>query len=159
LLFAPVRIAPRLLTVQNFSYVPQFVVQPDFLVSALFVRPANYHYYFGDYFEERYTRAGFVPWVDYRINRFSYDPNFAYYRHEFARNRGWEHGLRELYQARFSGSVPRPPRTLVQQNQVIQKITINNTQNVAINRNVNITHVQNVSVLAPLKKVNKLQVT
>src|SRR5262249_45542208 len=49
LLFAPVRIDVRVLA-DRFSYTPCYVVQPDFLISALFVRPRYCHYYFGDYF-------------------------------------------------------------------------------------------------------------
>ena len=35
---------------------------------------------FGDYFGQRYVQSGYVPWVDYRVNREVYDTNFAYYR-------------------------------------------------------------------------------
>jgi hypothetical protein len=158
LLFAPVRIAPRFLAVAGWSYTPAFVVQPDFLLSALFVRPKVCSYYFGDYFEASYTRAGFVPWVDYRVGRSLFDPNFAYYRHAF-RGGAWERGLRGLYAARFEGSVARPPRTLVQQNQVINNITVNKVQNNVVNNNINITNIQNVNVLAPLAQVNNTRVT
>ncbi|HZY89486.1 MAG TPA: hypothetical protein VFE78_31985, partial [Gemmataceae bacterium] len=159
LLFAPVRIAPRFLTQADWSYTPAFVVQPDFLLGALFVRPKLCSYYFGDYFEARYTRAGFVPWVDYRIGRSGYDSNFAYYRHAFGRDESWERGLRGLYAGRFEGSVPRPPRTLVQQTQVINNITNNRVQNNVVNNNVNITNIQNVSVLTSLKQINNTRVT
>ena len=158
LLFAPVAIAPRLLG-RRWTYTPSYVVQPDFLLGALFVHRGTYHYYFGDYFEPRYARGGFVPWVDYRVARNVPDANFAYYGHEFRRDPGWAKGLRELYVARANGTVPRPPRTLVQQNQVIQKITVNKTQNVTVNKNVNITHFQNVSVLAPLSSAKTINVT
>src|SRR5262249_37596433 len=117
------------------------------------------HYYFGDYFEPRYTRAGFVPWIDYRVGRAVYDPNFNYYRLGFARYGGWERALRNLYQARFRGDIPRPPRTLVQQNEVIRNITTNRTMNEVVNRSINLTNAQNVSVLAPLSRVNNTRVT
>src|SRR5262249_47103147 len=159
LLFAPVRLAARLLARERWFYTPQYVVQPDFLLGALFVRPAAGHYYFGDYFEDRYVRRGFVPWIDYRVGRFGYDPNFNYYRLGFAGYGTWERGLRGLYEARFRGDIPRPPRTLVRQNEVIQNITVNKTQNVVVNKNINITNVQNVSVLAPLTQVNNTRVT
>jgi hypothetical protein len=158
LLFAPVRIAPRFLTLAGWSYTPAFVVQPDFLLSALFVRPKLCSYYFGDYFAASYTRAGFVPWIDYRVGRSVFDPNFAYYRHAF-RGGAWERGLRALFAARFEGTVPRPPRTLVQQNQVINNITVNKIQNNVVNNNIQITNIQNVNVLAPLTQVNNTRVT
>jgi len=159
LLFAPVRLASRLLGRARWAFTPHYVVQPDFLLSALFVRPANWHYYFGDYFEPRYTRAGFVPWIDYRVGRSGYDPNFLYYRHSFARHEGWERGLRQLYAARFRGEVPRPPRTLAQQHEVIQNLTTKRTDQVAVNKNINLTNIQNVSALAPLPQIHNTRVT
>jgi hypothetical protein len=159
LLFAPVRLARRLLAAERWFYTPRYVVQPDFLLTALFVRPAVGHYYFGDYFEDRYLRGGFVPWVDYRVGRFGFDPNFNYYRVAYAGSGGWERNLRGLYQARFRGDVPRPPRTLVQQNQVVQNITTNETHNAFVSKTINITNVQNVSVLAPLAQVHNTRVT
>jgi len=77
LLFAPILVAPALLGTP-WTYVPQYVVQSDFLMGALFVRASYCHYYFGDYFDAGYGRSGFVPWFDYRIGKGSYDPNFAY---------------------------------------------------------------------------------
>jgi hypothetical protein len=159
LLFAPVRFARRLLGAPQFAFIPQYTVQPDFLLSALFVRPNLGHYYFGDYFDQRYTQAGFIPWVDYRMSRWSYDPNFSYYRAGFSGAANWERNLRALYQARFRGDVPRPPRTLIQQNEVMQTLAANQTQNVAVNRSFQFTNVQNVSVLAPVSRVRTIQVT
>jgi hypothetical protein len=159
LLFSPVQIDTTLLTRAGFTYVPQYVVQPDFLLTALFVHPTSCHYYFGDYFDARYQKHGFVPWVDYKVSRVSFDANFSYYRQMFAHNESWERGLREVYAGRFGGTVPRPPRTLVQQHEVVRNLTVNNTANVAINRNVNITNVQNVSVVAPLAQVHNTRVT
>src|SRR5205085_6400454 len=106
LLFAPVRIDRTVVVQQNWAYVPQYVVQPDFLLSALFVRPAHHHYYFGDYFERDFVKSGFIPWVDYRYARKVPDANFTYYRHEFRSDR-WEKGLRDLYTAPYGGQVAR----------------------------------------------------
>jgi hypothetical protein len=158
LLFAPVRLERRLL-VRGWTYTPAYAVQPDFLISALFVRRATRSYCFGDYFEGRYQRSGFVPWVDYRVTRTTCDANFAYYRHELRREGRWEQGLRDLYAARREGTVPRPPRTLVQQNAVLHNISVRRTENVTVNRNVNITNIQNVSVLAPVTRGKNLNVT
>jgi hypothetical protein len=48
---------------------------------------------------------------------------------------------------------------LVQQAKAINNITVNKTVNTAVHKDVNITHVQNVSVLAPLPKVRHVPVT
>jgi hypothetical protein len=156
-LFAPVRIAGSLLATR-WTYVPRYVVQPDFLIGALFVRTNYCHYYFGDFFEDSYVGLGFVPWFDFRFGRSAYDPNFVYYRHRFG-DRGWEKNLRDYYAGRFQGDIARPPRTLAQQTTVINNITKNKTENVAINKNINITNVQNVNVLTPVAKINNTKVT
>ena len=151
LLFAPVRFDRDRLR-ERFTYVPQYVVQPDFLMSALFVRQANCHYYFGDYFEQNYERRGYTPWVDYRVARGVYDPNFAWYHNRYAGDKKWESNLRKLYAGRRSGDVPRPPRTLVQQRKMIKDITVNKTANVNVIKTINVTNIQNVTALAPLRQ-------
>ena len=129
LLFAPVRIDRRVLTAANWTYVPQYVVRTQNLLGSMFVRAGSPHYYFGDYFGNRYAQAGFVPWTEARINRHAPDYLYSYYRHrpEAAR---WEREIRDVYTARQQGR-ELPPRTLVQQNQVIQDIrrggAVNNT--------------------------------
>jgi hypothetical protein len=159
LLFAPVRFTRPVWTTVSFSWCPQFVVQTDFLLGSLFVcRPAA-HYYFGDYFEARYERSGFVPWCNYRVDRIAYDPCFSYYRCTYAGDRPWERNLREFYAARFSGAIPRPPRTLIQQTQVVNNLTINRIQNVTVNKNIHITNVENVTALRPLTQVNNVRIT
>ncbi len=158
LLFAPVSIDPAVVTT-GWSYTPQYVVQPDFLLGALFVRPDHCHYYFGDYFEDRYQKSGYVAWVNYRPTTDSYDPNFAYYRHRFNGDRSWETNLRDLYADRFRGDIPRPPRTLVQQNTVIRNLTTNKTTNVTVNKNLHFTNIQNVSALTPVQRINNTKVT
>lgn len=157
LLFAPIRVAPALLETP-WTYVPQYVVQPDFLMGALFVRPSYCHYYFGDYFDAGYARSGFVPWFDYRIGKGSYDPNFAYYRHRNG-DPGWERNLRGYYAGRTSGEIVRPPRTLVQQNAAINNFMTNKTANVNVNKSLNLTHMQNVSALVPITKIHNTTAT
>jgi len=157
LLFAPILVAPALLGTP-WTYVPQYVVQPDFLMGALFVRVSYCHYYFGDYFDAGYGRSGFVPWFDYRIGKGSYDPNFAYYRHRYG-DPGWERNLRGYYAGRTSGEIARPPRTLVQQNTAINNLVTNKTTNINVNKSLNISHIQNVSALVPITKVNNTTAT
>ncbi len=151
LLFAPVRFDPSLLAT-GFTYVPSYVVRSDFLLSALFVQPGTDQYCFGDYFEERYARQ-YIPWVEYQPTANVVDPNFAYYRQQFAQEPTWVNNLRGLYVARYRNQVPRPPRTLVQQNQVIRQLTVNQQQNTVVNQTYNITRIQNTEVLAPLKQM------
>jgi hypothetical protein len=159
LLFAPARFGRQWWAGDRRSYVPQYVVSPDFLMGALFVGPAIQHYYFGDYFDPRYATRGFVAWTDYRLGRSSFDPNFSYYRHRHAAEPLWEPALRDLYRARASGEVPRPPRTLDLQVQAVRSLTADRTANVAVHKNINLTHLQNVTALAPLQQVHNTRVT
>lgn len=157
LLFAPVRIDRRLYLRPGFVYRPAYVVQPDFMVGALFVRPGRPCYYFGDFFEARY-RPLYTPWVSYRPYRAVVDVNFGYYRHSFARHAGWERGVTGLYTARYAGDVPRPPRTLVAQTTVIRGLAPGRA-NVVVRKDINITHVQNVTVVSPLRRSTTVAVT
>jgi hypothetical protein len=159
LLFAPVRFAAAALAGRRaFVYRPSHVVSPDFLLGSLFVRSATRKYVFGDYFDARHCK-GYVPWVDYHPAKGVFDGNYAYYRAGHAGRPEWERGLSALYAGRYSGEVPRPPRTLAQQNTVVKNITVNKTVNTAVSKAVNITNVQNVTAVQPVRKAKGLPVT
>jgi hypothetical protein len=158
LLFAPCRFDLRVWAGLRKPFVPQLVIEPDFLIGALFVNTGNHHYYFGDFFEDRYQRR-FVPWTDYHPGPGAADANFAYYRHVHAQNAGWENNLRELYRARRTGEIQRPPRTFSQQNLAVKNFNINKTTNNFVRKDVNITNMQNVRALAPLGEIHNSKVT
>jgi hypothetical protein len=141
LLFAPVFINRTVWSQPRWVFQPRFAVYPDFVMTALFVRRGWNCYYFGDFFEQNYVQAGFRPWFDIRIGRASFDPLFSYYR--WREGPTWNQNLRNLYVARFQGEAPRPPRTLVQQTQLIQNIT---------NKTVTVNNIRNVTVVAPVNK-------
>jgi hypothetical protein len=149
LLFAP--ILPRA-NVVAFTFRPSFVIQADFLLTALFVGPARRHYFFGDFFEPSFERRGFVAWINFQPSRRALDPNFAFFRASFHGQPAWTENLTALYQGRRAGDIPRPPRTLVQQNTVINNINNSRTTNVNVTKNINITNLQNVTVVQPLSK-------
>jgi hypothetical protein len=129
LLFAPVFLTPRSYLRPGWSYRPSYVLLDDFLTSALFVRLTTNHYYFGDYFDPRYTRLGFTPWVDFRINRTFYDPLFAYFRWHHRADPAVEQDLQQLYAARREGRAPRPPQTLAQQQTLAKNRTTSTSRN------------------------------
>lgn len=149
LLFAPVNIDRRYWGRADWFYQPSYVVYDNFLLSSLFVRPSYNQYYFGDYYDQRYDRLGFVPWTNYRYGRSIGDPLLSHYQWQNRANPGWSRDLRGLYDVRRENPAARPPRTLVQQNSVIQNIS-NHTTNVT-----NVTNVKNVTALAPLTKVDQ----
>ena len=119
-LYAPVVFQTPLVN-RRVVYIPSYVIRPNFLYTALFVRNVTKHYYFGDFFEDRYRQAGFVPWYDYRTSRVAIDPIFAHYR-AYHRERDWERSLRSLYAARYEGTVARPPRTWSQQQEAVRSV-------------------------------------
>lgn len=147
LLFAPANIDRRYWGRPGWLYQPSYVVRDDFLLTALFVRPNYCHYYFGDYFDLGYNGLGFVPWTDYRYGR-NIDPLFIYYQRQFRDNPRWSRDLQGLYAVRRQNPAARPPRTLVQQNTVINNIT-----NKAVTTN-NVTNIKNVTALTALTKVD-----
>jgi hypothetical protein len=152
LLFAPVAVDRRWWGRPNWVYRPSYVIGDQFLLGALFVRPHNCHYYFGDYFEPEYARRGFVSWVDFRIGRETFDPLLNYYRWQFRDNPRWTSELRQLYVARREGQVARPPRTLIQQNTLIRNTTVNNF---TINNAVNIANLGKVPPVVHLTKIDR----
>jgi hypothetical protein len=142
LLFAPVAIDRRFLGQANWFYQPRYVVSDNSLLGSLFVRLANCHYYFGDYYGADYDRAGFIPWVDYRMGRYAFDPIYSYYRWSHREDPRWERDLRSLYVGRARGEVERPPQTLVQQAKLVQN-----------NRTINVNTFNNIAILRPLNQV------
>jgi hypothetical protein len=104
----------------GFNYVPSYVVAGRFLPTALFVRPAWGHYYYGDYFGAKYAGLGFQPWINYRVGRYAYDPVYAHYRATHPAERVRQ--LRTLYAGRARGTVPVPPHTFAQQASVLQGV-------------------------------------
>jgi hypothetical protein len=113
LLFAPVYISPVVAYRPGWYYSPTFVVYDNSLYGALFVRTGSTHYYFGDYFEARYTSIGYHSWFSVSFGRsYSYDPLFSYYRFTYRHDPYWEPAMREVYVARYAGDLPRPPVSL-----------------------------------------------
>jgi hypothetical protein len=115
LLFPPVYFTSPLYTRAGWYHRPHYAVQTPFLLTSLFVRLPWNHYYFGDYYDARYSRRGFIPWVDFRIGQHFHDPLYNYSRWQHRDDRRWEENLRSVYVARREGKMARPPRTLAEQ--------------------------------------------
>lgn len=145
LLFCPVAIDTRAAARPDFVYQPRYVVHDQCLLGALFVRSEHHSYYFGDYFSKENRKQGYVSWIDHRVNQRFSDPLFSYYRHQYRDDRKWERELRDLYSARRRGEVKPPPRTLVEQNRLVQDL-----RKVDVRSNV----VKHSIVAAPVKKVD-----
>jgi hypothetical protein len=139
-LYAPVYVDPAVVRV-GFVYTPGYVVSDTLVVDALFVRPCCCHYYFGDYYGPVYRDYGFETCVVY--SRGHYDPVFVYACYEHRDEPSWVNVQIDISLGRHRGE-GCPPRTLVQQNTIINNITVNNVNNVTVNK---------VQMLAPASQL------
>lgn len=86
-LYAPCVIDRTVAYRPGFRYTPTVVVSVTDSFFHLWVRPTYRHYYFGDYYDARYSNWGFVPWYAYhRSSAWAYDPLFVHYRWRFGRD-------------------------------------------------------------------------
>jgi hypothetical protein len=146
LLFAPVCFNRPLWRNPNWCFRPSYVVDFPTALASLFVGPGR-HYYFGDYYGPAYSRLGFTPWFDW--GRRHNDVLFSYYSRQHRGDPGWYRGLYADYRARMSGSLARPPRTLVQQNTLVRSTSLRVVRPLAQFRSSNIR----------LTRVNSTQLT
>jgi hypothetical protein len=162
-LFAPVAFSQPVYVRPAYVYTPTYVVSHHCLFTSLFVRRGCGGYYFGDYFEMRYARGGYHPWagsyggsgfaVSIGFGRGGYDPLWGYYSAAHCRDPHWARGVADVYAGRYRGDYPRPPRTLVQQN-----VVVNNVVNTVTTNNTTVVNnvVNNMTMVAPLNKVQQV---
>jgi hypothetical protein len=96
-------------------YRPAICLDVGVLSFSLFCRPAYCHYYFGDYYDDRYVAFGIRPWFYYNSPGHGYDPLFGYYRwyHEdHMGEREWGHNLVGWHEYYRGHPEMRPPHTL-----------------------------------------------
>ena len=79
--FAPIHFRNPVCVDQPYVYRPSYVVNVDVdFLTHLFVRPHCGHYYFGDWYGDRYSSQGYQPWCNYGSHHRRYDPLLTYYR-------------------------------------------------------------------------------
>ena len=105
-------------------YRPAICLDAGAFSVSLFCRPSYGHYYFGDYYDDRYVTLGIRPWFYYNSPRYGYDPLFTYYRWyhvEHLGERQWgEHlvGWHDYYRTHPD---MRPPHTLAAQRRLLAR--------------------------------------
>jgi hypothetical protein len=110
--FCPVYYANAYYVPPTYCFTPTVCIETPVLTSYLFCRPAYCHYYFGDYYDPMYVRAGIYPWYAVHEHRYGYEPLFVYDRwHNGRTNPGWEAGMRRDYAYRVAHVDARPPHT------------------------------------------------
>ncbi len=113
-LFAPVSFARDVYGRRDFTYTPSIALDAGLLPVNLFARADYGHYYFGDYYGDNYTTAGFQPWFAQRGSReaVAYDPLFNYYRSYYGRrDPAWFNRQQERYAYLRNHPDGRPLRT------------------------------------------------
>lgn len=155
-IYAPVIIDPVVVG-PHFVYTPAYIVRDTVVIDNLWVRPCFGHYYFGDYYGGVYAGIGFQSAFVY--SSVHYDPIIAYARYENRNVANWNRLQIDLVFARNAGRAPLPPRTLVQQNVIVNNVTnVTNVTNVnktvVNNTNVNNTNVsKTTNMLAPANQL------
>jgi hypothetical protein len=111
-LFAPVYFPRDVYVRRGFRWSPSIVVNIGALQISLFTYPRYSHYYFGDYYDDRYLRAGIFPRFEVESRHTWYDP--IYERDRWTHRRTdprWEQNERHDYDMRRADKELRPPKT------------------------------------------------
>lgn len=173
-LFAPVVFTPAVIARPTYVYTPSYAISSDCMMGALFTRRGWSSYYFGDYFEPRYTTIGYNAWcgsargtnfaVSVGFGRTTnYDPLWSYYQVANRSDPTFVTNINSIYVGRFNGQVQRPPRTLVTQNTVVNNITnvtnvtnnVTNVTNTVNNKTVNNNVANSLLMVQPLKTIQQ----
>src|SRR5262249_13149450 len=116
--------------------------------TSLFVRPSYHSYYFGDYYAPNQFQSGIFPWYSFHQSRYGYDPLYAHastinLRHDPR----WVDRIHEVYRYRRDHPAARPPRTFVEQRQVVKNVSAQDSVSNAAVKSVttNINTVTNVN--------------
>lgn len=94
----------------HYHYTPSIVLDLDSILLSLFIRRDHHHYYFGDYYDVRYERRGYLPWYSKHATKHGYDPCYRSYRWYRSRDdKHWERDYHEQFQYRRDHREARPP--------------------------------------------------
>lgn len=114
-LYAPVYFQSGYYSRPGYSYSPVVAIGLVALMEHLFLRPNYHHYYFGDYYDRRYSDNGYYSPYAYHSSRYGYDPVYSYRRWTHRQDRDWERRYEASYDYRRNHESARPPRTWADQ--------------------------------------------
>ena len=103
-------------------YRPAICLDAGVFSVSLFCRPAYGHYYFGDYYDDRYVALGIRPYFYYNSARVGYDPLFGYYRWYHVDRMGereWDRHLVGWHDYYRGHPDMRPPHTWAEQQRLL----------------------------------------
>jgi len=122
-LFAPVGFSSSAYGRGGITYWPSVVIDVGLLRASLFTYPRYSHYFFGDYYDDTYLRAGIYPWFDSRKNHAWYDPVYEHDRWSHHRSEPrWEEHERDDYNRRHANKDLRPAWTYREQETRLAKL-------------------------------------
>lgn len=114
-IFAPVYFDPHVYTRRDYRYSPRVVIDLNVFSDHLFLRPRSSHYYFGDYYADRYSDRGYYSRFAFQSSGRGYDPIFARERWQHRDDRDWRVRIEADFHRRRDNEDARPPRTFAQQ--------------------------------------------
>lgn len=114
-IFAPVYFEASFYTRRDRYYSPRFAINLAVFSDQLFVRPRYHHYYFGDYYDNRYRDTGFFASFSYQSSRHGCDPIYSHRKWQHRGDRDWDRRDRDDFDHRRDVVDARPPRTLIAQ--------------------------------------------
>ena len=155
-LFAPVYYTQPIYRRPSYYYSPSIVINTNILTVHLFTRPRYHHYYFGDYYGDRWAEFGIRPWYHYHRDRVVYDPIFTYYSwREGRRDRDWYRNLERRHDYFERNRDARPPHRYAD----YRRRDRGDRTNIDIDiNNTNITNITNVSLATTLNQFAKQEV-
>jgi hypothetical protein len=132
-LYAPVYFPASVYARVGFSYSPSIVIDIGLLLANLFAYPHYSHYYFGDYYDDAYLRAGIYPRFECERMHTWYDPGYQYDRwHNRRTDPRWEERQRQDYDHRRADRDIRPARTYHEQETRMAKLPEPQRRNIAL---------------------------
>ncbi|MGK0188800.1 MAG: hypothetical protein ACI9R3_004614 [Verrucomicrobiales bacterium] len=117
-LFAPVHFDPAVYRQRDYRYSPAIAINPSVFSEHLFLRPRYQHCYFGDYYDQRYERAGYFAPYSFHSRHRGYDPIYAQRRWYNRKDKEWNKHMEESYRFRRDHESERPPRTWMAQRSI-----------------------------------------
>ncbi len=111
-LFAPVYFPSAVVAHRVSFYSPRVAINLEIFTDHLFVRPHYHHYYFGDYYADRYTTVGFYPSFSFHLHHHGYDPIYVHRKWVHRHEPDWDTKVEASFRYRREHEQARPPRTL-----------------------------------------------
>jgi hypothetical protein len=159
LIYAPVRF--NVVAGRTIVYRPSYLIEPDFLMGALFVKKGTRTYYFGNWFDPIYA-GNYVTWVQYRqgSKRVFFDANYKYYLVTTSAMgmSNWGRRLPLVYERRSKGLLPRPPISLDEQKRTLSRLA-EGTEHVPVSPQLNLSNLKNIRAMRSGAKVSGMEIT